>query len=990
MRNLRHLFFLVIVLLSLPLCAQTEDDARNAAMNFLQKRKAVSNVKLTSVMVSESGNYAKSIGGNSASSSQESNVYAFNAEGGGFALVCTGNGNTTIAGYSDTGSVDAANVPDAMKSWLKGYQQAMAKSTTLGTKEPSWDGPTVKPVAPFLKTQWGQSAPFNSKCPSNGKQTALVGCVPVALAQVLNYYHQDRKGGGSLYYAHLDSETEYDIDYSTTTYDWKNMLNTYDDNATKAQKDAVGKLMLECGIASKATYGYTSTSANIPFVALNKYYNFDCMFVPRDYIYSWDMFTESDYYISTKKWMSMIQEELEAGRPIIYSATDLEGGAGVIIDPRTSHCFVLDGIDEQNYVHVNWGWAGSMDGYYDVAILNPGISFNYEQGFRCQHEMIIGIQPRSTDYKEVVYQAFVPYDWVTSRGDAVESKPNTGLATLSSADVSAQSSTSDVITSKSKMYYHLIRNSYDSKQTYFTTVLTKDGNIVKILPGGYYNQSVSGFPNINRWNLVHGFSKVPVGLDDGVYDIRVAYQDESGKTLLCPAPKQIIPTMEIVNNGAGMIIRGIEGDDIDGSLTIQNIAPASEIYAKTAFYLSLTGKGYSKGTTLYFRNVETGKLYKNSEASSFHHIYDDYTSTIITKCVPKNVDNSFSMPAGRYKIELPEDEKDVTLAGDFYIDVQEQPAYPILDGNNLAYASYSTYKADDVKAHGCNYIPNNTLLKLITPQYSYANKNEDPVRMNVYMINKDTGEEKLLAVDNEWVPKQSITLNRFFFPLTGNYEFRCRYVTPNGERVGLMPSEYYKHDDAHSYTFYYEDKNITDYFQLVSAKVASNSTRSSGLALQLGLKSFGSYMVSGATLTGLFYNEKSGELISETLENIDIPAGETANVVLSSSLDPNEKYEVTLLLQKYTWQGRGYLLNEDLTIARLSLQGNTLTGIDNVKASGANGIFKDGELITVYDLSGKVIQKVIASEQCLPKLMPQIPSGTYILKSASKTIKFMN
>ena len=102
------------------------------------------------------------------------------------------------------------------------------------------------------------------------------------------------------------------------------------------------------------------------------------------------------------------------------------------------------------------------------------------------------------------------------------------------------------------------------------------------------------------------------------------------------------------------------------------------------------------------------------------------------------------------------------------------------------------------------------------------------------------------------------------------------------------------------------------------------------------------------------------------------------------------KYEVTLLLQQYTWQGRGYLLNEDLTIARLSLQGNTLTGIDNVKASGANGIFKDGELITVYDLSGKVIQKVIASEQCLPKLMSQIPSGTYILKSASKTIKFMN
>ena len=123
--------------------------------------------------------------------------------------------------------------------------------------------------APLLKTKWGQGAPFNSKCPSNGKQTAVAGCVPVALAQVLNYYHQDRKGEGSLYYAHLDSETEYDIDYSSTTYDWKNMLNEYDANASKVQKDAVGKLILECGIASKAKYGYTETGATIPFTTMS-------------------------------------------------------------------------------------------------------------------------------------------------------------------------------------------------------------------------------------------------------------------------------------------------------------------------------------------------------------------------------------------------------------------------------------------------------------------------------------------------------------------------------------------------------------------------------------------------------------------------------------------------------------------------------------------------------------------------------------------------
>ena len=421
MGKLRNLFLLSVLLLSLPSWAQTEDDARKAAMKFLQGKMSVTDAKLTSVVVNESANSAKSAQGGKSAASSESGVYAFNVEGGGFALVCTGNGNTAVAGYSDSGEIDIDQMPDAMKTWLKGYQRAMAVSGSLETKEPGWVGPTVKPVAPLLKTKWGQGAPFNSKCPSNGKQTAVAGCVPVALAQVLNYYHQDRKGEGSLYYAHLDSETEYDIDYSSTTYDWKNMLNEYDANASKVQKDAVGKLILECGIASKAKYGYTETGATIPFVALNKYYNYECMFIPREYTYSWDMFIESNYYISTKKWMTMIQDELEAGRPIIYSATDVEGGVGVIIDPATSHCFILDGIDDQNYVHVNWGWAGTMDGYYDVAVLNPGLSFNYQQGFRCQHEMIIGIQPRKTDYKEEVYQTFIPYDWTKSRGDAVES-----------------------------------------------------------------------------------------------------------------------------------------------------------------------------------------------------------------------------------------------------------------------------------------------------------------------------------------------------------------------------------------------------------------------------------------------------------------------------------------------------------------------------------------------------------------------------------------
>lgn len=874
----------------------------------------------------------------------------------------------------------------------------MAASCNLETKEPGWVGPTVKPVAPLLKTKWGQSAPFNCKCPSNGKQTAVAGCVPVALAQILNYYHQDRKGEGSLYYSHLDSETEYDVDYSTTTYDWKNMLNEYDANASKVQKDAVGKLMLECGIASKAEYGYSETGATIPFVALNKYYNYECMFIPREYTYS-------RRYISTKKWMTLIQDELEAGRPIIYSATDVEGGVDdIIVDPATSHCFILDGIDEQNYVHVNWGWAGSMDGYYDVAILNPGLSFNYQQGFRCQHEMIIGIQPRKTDYKEEVYQTFIPYDRTTSRGDAVESKPSNGFSTLAASvsssisGPSVKSYTPSVITSKSYMYFHLTRNSYESKQTNFTTVLTKDGKIVKILPGGYYNQSVSGFPSINRWNLKQGFSKVPVGLADGVYDIRVAYKDDSGNTLLCPFPKQLIPTMEIVNNGAGMILKGLEGEDLDKKLVIQDIKPASEIFAGTTFYLYLTGKGSSMKSSLLFRNVETNKVYgsysgaNSGNSFSFYHIYDDYTSTQIEKFVPKNVNNGFSMPAGRYKIELPENETSVSLAKDFYIDVQEKPNYPILDGSDLAYLKY-TYKnvTDEVNNRGYNLVPNYTYLTSVGFSYNYANKNTDPVDLKLYLVNQDTKEEKLLDVIKDWVYGENIYLNRSLFPLEGNYEFRVRYKTPDGDRTGLMPAEYYGRKAYHNYCFTYDEKELGQYCQMVSAEVVGNVGRSSETQLKLGLKTFEGYSAVNAVVKGLFFDMDKEEVIVDSVTKIRLDDGVVTNVMLSPKLTSNTKYQVVLLYNNYDVNKGIYdnLLYPDKTAVEFTLKDKTITGISNVSAS-ANGFFQDGELVSVYDLQGRKIKKVAASTNIWAGLMSSLPSGTYILKSASKSIKFKN
>ena len=63
---------------------------------------------------------------------------------------------------------------------------------------------------------------------------------------------------------------------------------------------------------------------------------------------------------SDQEWADLIRAELDAGRPVLYMATE-PGGAG--------HAFVIDGYRDDGLVHVNFGWGGYGNGYYDANVL---------------------------------------------------------------------------------------------------------------------------------------------------------------------------------------------------------------------------------------------------------------------------------------------------------------------------------------------------------------------------------------------------------------------------------------------------------------------------------------------------------------------------------------------------------------------------------------------------------------------------------------------
>jgi hypothetical protein len=89
--------------------------------------------------------------------------------------------------------------------------------------------------------------------------------------------------------------------------------------------------------------------------------------------------------------MALIKGELSSGRPVLYDGASGEGG----------HEFVFDGYDSRDYVHVNWGWGGSYDGYFKVTALNPesvgiGGGGGAVDGYNFSQGMTLGIQAPNT------------------------------------------------------------------------------------------------------------------------------------------------------------------------------------------------------------------------------------------------------------------------------------------------------------------------------------------------------------------------------------------------------------------------------------------------------------------------------------------------------------------------------------------------------------------------------------------------------------------
>lgn len=311
--------------------------------------------------------------------------YAFNLEQG-YVIVSGDDEMTELVGYAENGFFDAENVPPQMQLWLDGYAEyvaAVQSGKAKARKILLSDSPSVV-VEPLVTTKWNQDAPFNNFAPeytddNNNTQRCATGCAATAMAQIMKFHNWPEQGVGHYSYEHQSFDT-ISSDFSEHVYDWTNMIDRYNNGEySNVQADAVALLMKDCGVSLNMNYGPVSGASIYSYTpAFKNYFRYSSRTVNRS-------------GCETAEFTRIITDELQEGRPIIYCGTGEDGG----------HAFVVDGYDTNYFLHVNWGWGGYSDGYFDMNYMDPaglGIgggsgAFKWNQGIVLARPLKDGVEP---------------------------------------------------------------------------------------------------------------------------------------------------------------------------------------------------------------------------------------------------------------------------------------------------------------------------------------------------------------------------------------------------------------------------------------------------------------------------------------------------------------------------------------------------------------------------------------------------------------------
>lgn len=276
----------------------------------------------------------------------------------GFVIVSANDKGPEILGYSEHGVINKEHIPCNLKWFLNYYEtnfiDAEGNNEYFATLTRSGE---KNSIAALIKTQWGQGVPYNALCPVHEGDRCVTGCAATAMSQLVNYFRWPQSYTSSVpsYATTLHGITMPEL--PSIQFDWNNMSPA-----------SIAKLMLYCGQSVRMDYDPGASGA----------FSVDVPESLKDVFgYSKGATLVNRRFYTNEEWLELLYKEIEKGRPVIYFGQSPEAGG---------HAFLIDGYEDGMF-HINWGWEGFCDGYFNMDALNPGM----ENGYNGSHEMVINI-----------------------------------------------------------------------------------------------------------------------------------------------------------------------------------------------------------------------------------------------------------------------------------------------------------------------------------------------------------------------------------------------------------------------------------------------------------------------------------------------------------------------------------------------------------------------------------------------------------------------
>jgi hypothetical protein len=326
--------------------------------------------------------------------------YVFNINNEGFVIISGDDLVQPVLGYSTEGTFNPQNINQAVSKWLNGYEKQIVyvkenvhQTTDEITRDwnnylngvaPQGADRGTNAVNPLCATKWNQSPYENGQCPFDNQynERTVTGCVATAMAQIMKFWNYPTQGTGFHSYNEQSYGTQ-SANFASTTYNWAQMPNILN-----SANGSVATIMYHCGVSVDMDYGVGATGGSAAYVVSSLSPVQACSEYSYKTYFGYDPATvqgvaRSNY--SETNWINLMKNELDNSRPLQYAGMGSGGG----------HTWVCDGYDNNNFFHMNWGWAGNSDGYFSLNSLDPTSlgAGGGTGGFNNTQQAVIGIKP---------------------------------------------------------------------------------------------------------------------------------------------------------------------------------------------------------------------------------------------------------------------------------------------------------------------------------------------------------------------------------------------------------------------------------------------------------------------------------------------------------------------------------------------------------------------------------------------------------------------